>query len=190
MREQGVALLQPTSALPAIEGIKRIAQEHKATLVLYSIIDGAIPLQGEGKSQESEPFIGVIPPSGEVAFRRVDLKVLRQQQNTSLSNLIISTREAIGCRRAGTVPQVVGLTQLSQAIAQLLNTQGLTGAAATKKDILQKMPRARIIHLATQAIVDNERGIGSASAVVHNSSLIGCLHRSKPTAIRKPSSDS
>ncbi|MEW6498145.1 MAG: CHAT domain-containing protein [Cyanobacteriota bacterium] len=304
---QSIALNQ-TIAPPTIEDIKRIAKEHQATLVSYSIINDVIPVQGKHKSQESEVLIWVISPRGEIAFRRVDLKPLLQQKS-SLSEVIISTRESIGLRSGGIVPtaqkeqaktnqekglltapkglevntpredhKTEGLQQLYQlliqpiadllpsdpnarvvfipqgelflvpfptlqdtsgkylieqhsiltapsiqvldltrkqrerigtgeylivgnpsmpsvapssgqppqqlpnlpgaereakAIAQLLNTTAITGEDATESAILEKMPQARIIHLATNTIVDSDRGMGSAIALAPDSPTSG-----------------
>jgi CHAT domain-containing protein len=309
-------------ASPTIERIKQTAKAHQATLVAYSIIYDDSQVQGKQQTQASELFIWVVQPTGEVGFRRVDLKVLWQQQNTSLTNLVFSTRESIGLTSRGTsvvpnvdkrqtktsqilaapkghleviprqerqtqqqtkrlqqlyqlliqpiadllpkdpnahvifipqgelflvpfpalqdtsgqylieqhtiltapsiqvldftrqqrqrlgsgecavgavppcppqsgeflvvgnptmpsiaarageppqqLPSLPGAEQEAKAIAQLLNTQAITGNQATKTAILQRMPRARIIHLATSAIADNERGIGSAIALAPN----------------------
>src|ERR687885_544743 len=46
------------------------------------------------------------------------------------------------------------------AIAPLLNTQAITGAQGTKAAIVQKMPQASIIHLATHGLLDDVRGLG------------------------------
>jgi CHAT domain-containing protein/tetratricopeptide (TPR) repeat protein len=51
------------------------------------------------------------------------------------------------------------------AIAPLLKTQAITGAQGTKAEILQKMPQASIIHLATHGLLDDVRGLGSAIAL-------------------------
>jgi CHAT domain-containing protein len=95
-------------ASPTVERIKQTAKAHQATLVEYSIIYDDSQVQGKQQTQPSELFIWVVQPTGEVAFRRVDLKVLWQQQNTSLTNLVFSTRESIGLTSRGTsvVPNV------------------------------------------------------------------------------------
>jgi len=51
------------------------------------------------------------------------------------------------------------------AIAPLLKTQAITGAQGTKAEIVQKMPQASIIHLATHGLLDDVRGLGSAIAL-------------------------
>jgi CHAT domain-containing protein len=306
-----VDVRQSASTPPTVEAIKRIAKEHQATLVSYSIIYDQAQAQGEQTTQESVLYIWVVPPTGEIAFRQVDLKSLLQCQGkqpcapTSLANLVTSTRESIELRYGRRVPkaekrqvkatlavpkgrleavpreekrQTKGLQQLYQlliqpiadllpsnpnarvvfipqdslflvpfaalqdssgkylieqhsiltapsiqvldltrqqrqrvangdilivgnpsmpsiparpgekpqplpnlpgaqqealAIAQLFNTQALIGKDATKAAVLQRMPGARIIHLATNAIVDEERGTGSALALAPDPSASG-----------------
>lgn len=312
---QSVALQQATVAPPTVEAIKRIAQEHQATLVSYSIIYDNFQVQGKQQTKESELFVWLVQPTGEVAFRRVDLKPL-WQQNSSLSDLVASTRDSIGLRGGGTVSkaekrqpkatsilaapkgrlgveprqeerQTKGLQQLYQLliqpiadilpkdpnarvafipqdslflvpfaalqdasgkylieqhsiltapsiqvldltrqqrqrlgskqeevgnmeflivgnpsmpsvspkpgeplqqlpnlpgaekeakqIAQLLNTQALTGKEATKAAVLERMPKARIIHLATSMLVDKEQGLMSAIALAPSGNDNGLL---------------
>jgi CHAT domain-containing protein len=87
-----------TPVLPTINQIKQIAREQNATLVEYSIINDDFKIGGKQQTRESELFIWVIKPTGEVTFRRVDLTTLWQQQNTSLKYLAINSRESIGVR--------------------------------------------------------------------------------------------
>jgi CHAT domain-containing protein len=77
--------------------------------------------------------------------------------------------------RSHLLPNLPGAEQEAKTIAQLLNTQAIIGKDATKAAILEKMPRARIIHLATNAIADNERGIGSAIALAPSGNDNGLL---------------
>ncbi|MEG4353677.1 CHAT domain-containing protein [Microcoleus sp. LAD1_D3] len=53
----------------------------------------------------------------------------------------------------------------ARAIAPLLNTQAILGAQGTKAAIVQKMPQASIIHLATHGLLDNLNGLSSAIAL-------------------------
>ncbi|MFB2980963.1 CHAT domain-containing protein [Microseira sp. BLCC-F43] len=283
---------------PTIEQIKRIAKEENATLVEYSITYDPTQFILPGKfkavnqNPKSELYIWVIKPTGEVAFRRSNLKPLWQQQNTSLEALVFSSRESIGVRslpllgwrprpearqspaslterlqqlhkfliepiadllpndpnaRVIFIPQgelflvpfpalqdrpgkyliekhtiltapaieVLQLTQQQRekvrqaalkdalvvgnptmpkfgqppqpldplpnaekealAIAPLLSTKPLLGKDATKADIVQKMPSARIIHLATHGLLDDIRGLGSAIALAPSSNDNGLL---------------
>ncbi|GAB4289537.1 MAG: hypothetical protein Fur0025_24050 [Oscillatoriaceae cyanobacterium] len=61
------------------------------------------------------------------------------------------------------------------AIAPLLNTQPLIGNNATKNAILQKLPQARWIHLATHGILDETSGLSSAIALAPSGSDKGFL---------------
>jgi CHAT domain-containing protein/Tfp pilus assembly protein PilF len=93
---------------PTIEQIKQIAQAHNATLVEYTIVpDDEFKFQGKLRGKASELFIWVVKPTGEVAFRRIDLKFLQQQQgqvqqgqsgngSTSLEDLVRTSRRMQG----------------------------------------------------------------------------------------------
>ena len=61
------------------------------------------------------------------------------------------------------------------AIAPLLKTQAITGAQGTKAAIVQKMPQASIIHLATHGLLDNVRGLASAIALAPSGTDNGLL---------------
>jgi len=63
----------------------------------------------------------------------------------------------------------------ARAIAPLLNTQAITGAQGTKAAIVQKMPQASIIHLATHGLLDDVRGLGSAIALAPSGTDNGLL---------------
>jgi CHAT domain-containing protein len=265
-----------------IEQIKQIAKLQNATLVQYSIIYDDFKVEGKQQVKQSELYIWIIKPTGEVTFRKADLKPLWQKENTTLADLVISSRDSIGARGRGggilvnddpdapkakqrlqrlhellikpivdllptkeservifipqsslflvpfgalqdaqgkyliekhtilTTPsiQVLDLTKKQRhnlqnsskntlvlgnptmpsvppklgekpqplpplpgaekealAIAPLLNTKAITGSQGTKTAIVQKMPSARIIHLATHGLLDDFRGLGSAVAL-------------------------
>ena len=63
----------------------------------------------------------------------------------------------------------------ARAIAPLLKTQAITGTQGTKAAIVQKMPQASIIHLATHGLLDDVRGLGSAIALAPSGSDDGLL---------------
>lgn len=48
----------------------------------------------------------------------------------------------------------------AQQIAALLNTTALTGQAATKQTVMQQMPQARLIHLATHGLLEYGQELG------------------------------
>ncbi|MEW5859572.1 MAG: CHAT domain-containing protein [Cyanobacteriota bacterium] len=133
---------------PNIQQIQQIAQQQNATLVEYSIIYNNFKIQGKEESHESELYIWVIPPTGEVAFRRVDLKPLWQQQNTSLAELVVNSRESMGVRGRGLrviarldeTTQINRLQQLHQLLIQPI------------ADLLPTEPNARVIFIPQQSL--------------------------------------
>ena len=276
------------ASAPNQEQIRQIAKAQNATLVQYSIIYEQFEIQGQQVGRESALYIWVIQPTGEIAFREVDLKPLWQKHNASLTSLIVGNQEFLAVRSrsslgstqpqpdlptlhqllidpiASVLPkdpnahvifipqdslfqvpfgalqdasgtyliekhtiltapsiQVLDLTrqqrqklaqkpvnssralvlgnptmpsvssypgepkqQLSplpgaeaeaRAIAPLLKTQAITGAQGTKAEIVQKMPQASIIHLATHGLLDDVRGLGSAIALAPSGSDDGLL---------------
>ncbi|MEH2077602.1 MAG: CHAT domain-containing tetratricopeptide repeat protein [Nostoc sp.] len=83
---------------PTITAIKQIAKQQKATLIEYSITYDYFKIQGKQEVKESELYIWVIKPTGEVTFRKADLKPLWQKENTTLDNLVTTSRNSIGAR--------------------------------------------------------------------------------------------
>ncbi len=65
--------------------------------------------------------------------------------------------------------------QEANTIANLLGTKAITGTQAKKSDILNKLPSARIIHLAVHGILDEGRGLGSAIALAPSGEDDGLL---------------
>ncbi|MBJ7297464.1 MAG: tetratricopeptide repeat protein, partial [Dolichospermum sp.] len=70
---------KPTIKPPSLEQIKQIAKTQNATLVEYSI-------------NESNLYVWVIKPTGEITFKQVDLKSL----NTPLAELVNNSRFSMG----------------------------------------------------------------------------------------------
>ncbi|NEO86482.1 MAG: tetratricopeptide repeat protein [Spirulina sp. SIO3F2] len=58
-----------------------------------------------------------------------------------------------------------GAEQEAKAIADLLDTNAITGNAAHKSAMVAQMQNAELIHLATHGLLDDIRGIGSAIAL-------------------------
>jgi len=88
--------------------------------------------------------------------------------------------------RAGKTPEQ--LSNLPHAeteaveIAQLLNTQPLTGNSATKAAIVPKLPQTRIIHLATHGLLDDFKGLDIPGAIALAPSGTGELNDGLLTA--------
>ena len=85
---------------PTINQIKQIAKAQNSTLVQYSIIIDEFKIAGKHQAKESELYIWVIKPTGEVTFRKADLKPLWQKENTTLDELVTTSRQSIGARGA------------------------------------------------------------------------------------------
>ncbi|MBD2200861.1 MULTISPECIES: CHAT domain-containing protein [Calothrix] len=92
---------QQTQVQPktTINQLKQIAKEQNATLVEYSIIDEEFKIEGKKQWLESQLYIWVVKPTGEVEFKSVDLR----KQNTTIASLIPLFRKSINIasRNAG-----------------------------------------------------------------------------------------
>ncbi|MBD1893156.1 tetratricopeptide repeat protein [Coleofasciculus sp. FACHB-129] len=85
---------QPDIKPPILQEIKQIASEQNATLVQYSIGYENFKVKEKKEWQQSKLYIWVINPTGEIAFKEVDIKSL----NTSLQDLVTTSRDDIGVR--------------------------------------------------------------------------------------------
>jgi len=74
-----------------IPEIQQVAKEHNSTLVSYSIIKEVVETDGQRKLQDSELYIWVTQPTGQIEFRRISLKGLAQKE-TLLKTLITKSR--------------------------------------------------------------------------------------------------
>ncbi|WP_427158656.1 tetratricopeptide repeat protein [Aliinostoc sp. HNIBRCY26] len=90
-------------AASTVSDIKQIAKIQNSTLVQYSIIYDEFKVQGKQETKESEIYIWVIKPTGEITFRKADLKPLWQKENTSLAQLVRVSRQSIGVRSRGAI---------------------------------------------------------------------------------------
>ncbi|OKH35492.1 Fis family transcriptional regulator [Nostoc calcicola FACHB-389] len=86
---------------PNIDQIKQTAKSQNATLVQYSISIDDFKVEGKQQTEESELYIWVIKPTGEVIFRKANLKPLWQKESTNLNSLVIASRQSIGVRSRG-----------------------------------------------------------------------------------------
>ncbi|MBW4522436.1 MAG: CHAT domain-containing protein [Scytolyngbya sp. HA4215-MV1] len=79
--------------------IKQIAKAENSTLVEYSLIGSEVRVLGIEPDEETDLFIWVIPPNGNITFRQVKLPTTSLQP---LSELVLKTREeGIGVRGRG-----------------------------------------------------------------------------------------
>ncbi|HEY9669143.1 MAG TPA: CHAT domain-containing protein, partial [Coleofasciculaceae cyanobacterium] len=114
---------------PTIQQIQQIAKAQKATLVEYAIIpDDDFKFQGKLRGPSSKLFIWVVQPTGQVAFRQVDLKNLQPvpgeakgKNATSLEDLVRASRNLAGAYAQRNEPVRKQLYQvLIEPIAEFL----------------------------------------------------------------------
>ena len=133
---------------PKILDIQQIAKQQNATLIEYSIIYDEFKIKGKQETKESELYIWRIPPTGEIAFRQVDLKPLWQQQNITLADLVTSSRESIGVRSRGGIEVTrldrVGETKSLRQLDQLL--------ISPIANLLPKDPNERVIFIPQESL--------------------------------------
>jgi CHAT domain-containing protein/Flp pilus assembly protein TadD len=272
--------LPKREAPPTVASIQAIAKKQQATLVTYSLLH-------DSTGQETDLYIWVVSPTGEISFRGLDLSALETNQAVSVSNLARQTRVVAGrgsshitnlvASLRGSVtearppnppdfsvaqngyqllikpiaellptdpnariilvpqgalflvpfaalqdaagqfliqkhtlsiapslqslslvnprsttnksalivgnptPMPFGLSALPAAeqeaktIAQILNTQALTGTQATETQVLQQISQAGLIHLATHGLLDGQQGLNSSLAFVADQQHNGLL---------------
>lgn len=124
----------PVSLQPLnISQIQRVAQHQKATIVEYSITRRY--WSDTWNPQQSELYIWVVKPTGEIIFRQVDLKSLK----TPLKDLIRQTRQLINQGR--------GSNKNNLTIKQLDNPE-----APPIKDVVSPVESLRINHRSLQQL--------------------------------------
>jgi CHAT domain-containing protein/Flp pilus assembly protein TadD len=95
----------------------------------------------------------------------------REAQKTPLKDVLIVGNPTMPfvAPKIGATPQQLaplpGAEREAKAIGNLLNTKPLIGNAATKAAVLERLPRARFVHLATHGIFDDIQGINSSIAL-------------------------
>ncbi|MEG5140427.1 MULTISPECIES: CHAT domain-containing tetratricopeptide repeat protein [unclassified Microcoleus] len=136
-------------------------------------------LQDEGGTYLIQKHTILTAPSIQVLALTRQQKLAQKQPNSSnalvLGNPTMpSVSPSLGEPKRQLSP-LPGAEAEARAIAPLLNTQAITGAQGTKAAIVQKMPQASIIHLATHGLLDDVRGLGSAIAMAPSGSDDGLL---------------
>jgi CHAT domain-containing protein len=138
-------------------------------------------LQDEGGTYLIEKHTILTAPSIQVLdLTRQQRQKLAQKQSHSGRALVLgnptmpSVSSYLGAPKQQLSP-LPGAEAEAIAIAPLLNTQAITGAQGTKAAIVQKMPQASIIHLATHGLLDDVRGLGSAIALAPSGTDDGLL---------------
>ncbi|OKH33495.1 hypothetical protein NIES2119_23260 [[Phormidium ambiguum] IAM M-71] len=129
---------------PTLDAIKKIAQQQNATLVEYSIIPEDFLSQGKLRGLGAEIYIWVVKPTGEIIFRRSDIKSLK----TPLKDLVNTSRESIGVRGLGfAIAKPVQTTTSTDKLKEL--HQILIKPIA---DLLPKDPNSRVIFVPQESL--------------------------------------
>ncbi len=135
---------------PTIEQLQEIAKQQNATIVEYSIIYDDFKIKGKEETHESEFYIWVIKPTGEVTFRRSDLKPLWQQQNTSLKDLVTLARESIGVSRSLFSMEVVNPVNEESQTKRLQQLHQLLIEPIA--DLLPTNPNERVVFIPQESL--------------------------------------
>ncbi|MBD2361339.1 CHAT domain-containing protein [Anabaena minutissima FACHB-250] len=94
------------------------------------------------------------------------LKLTRQKRNnTGGSKVVVVGNPTMPKVAQQSLPQLVNAEQEALELADLLKTTALVGNQATKADILPLLPKAKTIHLATYAVLDDTKRQGIPGAI-------------------------
>jgi CHAT domain-containing protein len=141
--------IRRTIAPPQLQQLQHIAKQQNATLVEYSIIKNEANNGAVIGFHEPELYIWVIKPTGEVVFRTVDLKLLWEQQNISLDQLVRNSRKSLGIQGRGSSIVVELLPQADQTKELKKLHQILIKPIA---DVLPTDPNAHVIFMPQKAL--------------------------------------
>lgn len=134
----GLKAAPPQITLPTLLEIKQIAKAQNATLVEYSVIS------------DQELFVWVIQPSGEIAFRSINIK----EQKTvypisSLQEVVNNSLEAIGVKSKNSTNAAEPTDKISQNQPLLQLNQLLIKPI---EDLLPKDPKQHVIFIPHQEL--------------------------------------
>ncbi|MEP0859653.1 tetratricopeptide repeat protein [Trichocoleus sp. DQ-U1] len=138
---------QPNLKLPTLQEIKQIASQQNATLVQYSIIDEPDQIQRKQEGQQSKLYVWVIKPTGEITFKQVDLK---KSLNTSLQDLVSTSRDDIGVRSRSIFEVTVANPQPQSSTEKLQQLHKILIAPIA--DLLPTDPNARVIFIPQESL--------------------------------------
>ncbi|HEY9747364.1 MAG TPA: CHAT domain-containing tetratricopeptide repeat protein [Allocoleopsis sp.] len=103
----------------------------------------------EVRFKQSDPLSSFIPPPSSLIVGNPTMPSIRPQLGEPAEQL----------------PSLPGAEKEAKAIATLLGTKALTGDQATKTKVLQQLPQAQIVHLATHGLLDDFKGLGVPGAI-------------------------
>jgi CHAT domain-containing protein/Tfp pilus assembly protein PilF len=92
-----------------------------------------------------------------IATLKLTAEKRNAKKNTNQSALVVGN-PTMPKMESGALTALPGSEAEAKAIAPILKTQALIGAAATKSAVMKQMPQAGIIHLATHGLLDTIAG--------------------------------
>ncbi|MBW4512462.1 MAG: tetratricopeptide repeat protein [Scytonematopsis contorta HA4267-MV1] len=143
---------------PNIDQIKQIASAQNATLVQYSRIVDDFKVEGKIQRKESELYIWVVKPTGEITFKQVDLKSI----NKSLQELVISARDSMGVRGSNMfdvsviTPSTEDPTQKLQQLHKLLIAPIASLLPQDPNERVIFIPQASLFNVPFPALLDEK----------------------------------
>ena len=131
---------------PTLPELKQIASQQNATLVQYSIINA--PFKVEGKEEwQQKLYIWVIKPTGEIAFKQVDLK---KSLNKSLQDLVTSSRDDMDVRGRSLFDATVVNSQSQNPTEKLKQLHKILITPIA--DLLPKEPNERVMFIPQESL--------------------------------------
>ncbi len=140
-------------APPTVAAIQAIAKQQQATLVTYSLLQ-------DRAGQETDLYIWVVSPAGDINFRRIDLKALKNNQAVSLNKLARQARAAVAAGQDQSQPLISDLVvSLRGSLLESTSQPMFTSARNSYELLIQPIaellptdPKARIIFIPQGAL--------------------------------------
>lgn len=165
LRQFHQLLIEPVEdLLPSREGARLLLVPQGALFVVpFPALENR-----DGTPLVARYAISVVPSVQTLALTAVR----RQAERASgaaliVGNPVMPVYAAAPDRPPLDIPPLPGAEEEARAIAALLKTSPLTGAAATKEAVMAQARTARYVHLATHGILDDVTGEGQRSVNPH-----------------------
>ena len=97
--------------------------------------------------------------------RQKQQKTVDNQKAVVVGNPIMPSIPSSNDQSPTQLSSLPGAQEEARQIAELLNTQFLTGNQATETEVLRRLPQAQYIHLATHGLLDDYAGFGIPGAL-------------------------
>ena len=127
------------------------------------------------------PFPALQSPNGKFLVEQHTLQIAPSIQTLNLkeSAATIDTTSALIVGNPAPMPESLlplpGAEAEAKNIAEILNTSSLLGQEATETTVIERMKDAKLIHLATHGLFDEQQGLQSSLAFANTESETGFL---------------